>query len=601
MNGGVGEGKPPPLRARDYDGFSSVYRLVGADGKQRQWFIFDHALVLPEYLVEFDYSLQHQRAEREPSAAQLAELGAGLVPAAGADKGGAPGGGGGGGGHMSEAEAIDLANLTRPLVRFVQQCALASTSDPYDDVCTAALNMPPPLPQRPKVYRITDDLLKSHARGVDLRNLEHLNLHGNNIRTLECLGGLTNLKVLVLSFNEIHKVEGLDELRKLQRLELGFNLIKRIEGLRGLASLQMLELNNNLVYRLEDIGVLKKHVPGLTELNMRNNAVCEVKSYRSHVLRRLTNLSILDGVAVEPEEHQNAAENVTSITAELIQAHAYTRRRFSYSLRPNSIAESAGGGGGVGESPRDPAPDEEWWEQVEELELNHQHLRKLHNLERLVSLRRASFCNNDLTRVEGLERCVMLEELTLEDNRIMKLENLTPLTKLTKLDLGKNKISRVEGLDALTHLTQLSLEENEITSLGGLGKLVSLMEIYIGNNRLSVLKEVQQLKPLPKLIILDLSGNPLCDGADYRNYTIYQLRKLKVLDGVGIESGEQNLAKEKCATGRGSDRSLPRTRAAPHRSPRSSLLYTGTRGSSPPTLSSRRSGTTSGSTCASST
>ena len=87
------------------------------------------------------------------------------------------------------------------------------------------------------------------------------------------------------------------------------------------------------------------------------------------------------------------------------------------------------------------------------------------------------------------------------------------------------------------------------------------MEIYIGNNRLSVLKEVQQLKELPKLIILDLSGNPLCDGADYRNYTIYQLRKLKVLDGVGIESGEQ---KEKCATGRVSDTGPAAAHAQPH-------------------------------------
>ena len=48
---------------------------------------------------------------------------------------------------------------------------------------------------------------------------------------------------------------------------------------------------------------------------------------------------------------------------------------------------------------------------MEELELNHQHLRKLHDLERLVNLRRASFCNNELTRLEGLERCVLLEEL----------------------------------------------------------------------------------------------------------------------------------------------------------------------------------------------
>ena len=61
------------------------------------------------------------------------------------------------------------------------------------------------------------------------------------------------------------------------------------------------------------------------------------------------------------------------------------------------------------------------------------------------------------------------------------------------------------------------------------------MELYIGNNRLVQIKEVQHLKELPKLIILDLSGNALCEADDYRSYTVYQLRKLKVLDRMGIE------------------------------------------------------------------
>ena len=47
--------------------------------------------------------------------------------------------------------------------------------------------------------------------------------------------------------------------------------------------------------------------------------------------------------------------------------------------------------------------------------------------------------------------------------------------------------------------------------------------------------------------VLDLSGNPLCEAEDYRSYTVYQLRKLKVLDGVGIEQTEQLHAKERFA------------------------------------------------------
>ena len=62
-------------------------------------------------------------------------------------------------------------------------------------------------------------------------------------------------------------------------------------------------------------------------------------------------------------ERERAAENTNSITPELLKAHAYARKRFNYSLRPNSIAESASApllGSGASEP---------WWEQVEELAL----------------------------------------------------------------------------------------------------------------------------------------------------------------------------------------------------------------------------------------
>ena len=95
--------------------------------------IFESALVLPEYLVDIEYITAKGKLEREPSPSQLRELASGLGSAI-----------------TSEAEASDLSNLTRPLLRFVQLCALASAADPYDDVCTAALNMPPPLPHSQK-------------------------------------------------------------------------------------------------------------------------------------------------------------------------------------------------------------------------------------------------------------------------------------------------------------------------------------------------------------------------------------------------------------------------------------------------------------------
>ena len=39
---------------------SSIFRTKENDSKQRLWYVFDNALVLPEYLVEFDYVVNHK-------------------------------------------------------------------------------------------------------------------------------------------------------------------------------------------------------------------------------------------------------------------------------------------------------------------------------------------------------------------------------------------------------------------------------------------------------------------------------------------------------------------------------------------------------------
>mmetsp|Transcript_24462 Transcript_24462/g.61912 ORF Transcript_24462/g.61912 Transcript_24462/m.61912 type:complete len:537 (-) Transcript_24462:1523-3133(-) len=188
-----------------------------------------------------------------------------------------------------------------------------------------------------------------------------------------------------------------------------------------------------------------------------------------------------------------------------------------------------------------------WMERVVTLNLTHYHVRKIANLERLFNARRIILSDNEISKIEGLEHCRSAEELSLEQNRLVRIEGLQGMTLLQKIDLGKNKIGKIENLDGLNLVTQLSLEDNEISSLAGLSKLTNLMELYIGNNKIAQRKEVQQLKEMPKLIILDLLGNPLCEDPEYRHYSIYHLKHLKVLDGKGIDGAEQASAKEKYA------------------------------------------------------
>lgn len=70
------------------------------------------------------------------------------------------------------------------------------------------------------------------------------------------------------------------------------------------------------------------------------------------------------------------------------------------------------------------------------------------------------------------------------------------------------------------------------------------MELYIGNNKISDSNQIKNISALTKLIILDLSGNPISREESYRFYTLYLLKKLKVLDGISIESPEHQQARE---------------------------------------------------------
>lgn len=40
----------------DFPGFASAFKLYSDDGKQKEWFFFDNSLLLPEYVIEFEYA-----------------------------------------------------------------------------------------------------------------------------------------------------------------------------------------------------------------------------------------------------------------------------------------------------------------------------------------------------------------------------------------------------------------------------------------------------------------------------------------------------------------------------------------------------------------
>lgn len=54
------------------------------------------------------------------------------------------------------------------------------------------------------------------------------------------------------------------------------------------------------------------------------------------------------------------------------------------------------------------------------------------------------------------------------------------------------------------------------------------MELYAQNNCITEIAETNYIRELPKLMVVNFSGNGFCGAHDYRLYTVYSLRKLKV-------------------------------------------------------------------------
>lgn len=108
-------------------------------------------------------------------------------------------------------------------------------------------------------------------------------------------------------------------------------------------------------------------------------------------------------------------------------------------------------------------------------------------------------------------------------------EQLFASSLLLFLPQHANRGTQLQHSKVPRHVSFLSCSPLMIEVDAGLSCLVSLMELYCGGNNVEGVREVGHLRGLLKLIILDLTGNPIAMHDDYRLYTIYHLRKLKVI------------------------------------------------------------------------
>ncbi|XP_070776726.1 leucine-rich repeat-containing protein 9 [Enoplosus armatus] len=462
--------------------------------RRRQWFMFDHELVLPEYIIYFEYITGDQD--------QLALLG-----------------------HSTGRD------------------------DTSNDIILdkEVLNMEPVLKPQPKLLSLDDKILLNVARANVLSQITMLNLHGNSLSKIKEISHLTALRHLTICFNEFTRLDDISHMPNLEFLDASYNRLVTLEGLRGLGQLKQLDVRwNKLTKAREDTAVLRKHTPSLLKLDTRYNPWNRPEAVRMTILGRLTTLTHLDDMMVAEEAAADAVQMAagSKINQASLLAHSCTGSDRPRSLSLLSTAQLL--------CLHNPAPwglnlELDWTAKITTLNLDSQRISKLINLNKLVNLRWASFNDNDISKVEGLDSCLKLEELSLNNNSISTLNGLPKLHCLNKLSVDGNRLLSLDAsaLDQLPNLSFLSVENNSISSLHGIQRVRSLLELYIGNNHISTSQDIYHLKGLTNLIILDLYGNPLLEKLEnYRIYVVFHLPSLKALDGIAVEVTECESAKD---------------------------------------------------------
>uniref|UniRef100_I3MWT2 Leucine rich repeat containing 9 n=1 Tax=Ictidomys tridecemlineatus TaxID=43179 RepID=I3MWT2_ICTTR len=472
--------------------------------RQCKWFVFDHDLVLPEYIVEFEYITVVK-------AHSLFSSFNNVIP--------------------EESKKISEGSI------------LSQDLKVDDDV----MKMEPKIKPQAKLISLDDKTILSLAKTNIYSHIVSLNLHGNSLSKLRDLSKLTGLRKLNISFNEFTCLDDVYHLYNLEYLDASHNHVITLEGFRGLMKLKHLDLSwNQLKKSGDEINVLCKHTTSLLTLNIQHNPWQKPATLRLSVIGRLKTLTHLDGHLISEEETTAAMKFITGtkITQLSILRHSSTKEE-----RPRilSIWPSAKILTQISKFGPHLHLNGNWHLKITALNLDGQHLFEITNLEKLENLKWASFSNNNLTKMEGLESCINLEELTLDGNCISKIEGISKLTKLTRLSINNNLLTGLEKhvFDNLLHLHSLSLENNRITSLSGLQKTVSLIELYISNNYIALNQEIYNLKGLCNLVILDVYGNIIVwNQENYRLFVIFHLPELKALDGISIEPPETESAKD---------------------------------------------------------
>ncbi|GFR52183.1 hypothetical protein Agub_g14720 [Astrephomene gubernaculifera] len=147
----------------------------------------------------------------------------------------------------------------------------------------------------------------------------------------------------------------------------------------------------------------------------------------------------------------------------------------------------------------------------------------------------------DKQKKQPEELVTLVLDSTCKSTHVKGLDAFVNLKSLSLCSLG---LTSLEGFPKLPNLVHLNLSDNRIT--GGLQHLVdagltSLRTLELANNRLARLSDLEPLKSLPALQVLDVDACPLTRTPDYSSDKVFaMLDELKYLDSYDRKGNERD-------------------------------------------------------------
>ncbi|WFC97968.1 U2 snRNP complex subunit [Malassezia yamatoensis] len=137
-------------------------------------------------------------------------------------------------------------------------------------------------------------------------------------------------------------------------------------------------------------------------------------------------------------------------------------------------------------------------------------------------------------------------ELDLRGLKIVVIENLGITRDQNEaLDFTDNEIKYLGNFPRLLRLQHLMLSNNSITRIDPLiGKAIPYLHtLVLTNNAISDTTQLVPLRRLRRLEYLSLLGNPVALSKHYREYTIWRIPSVRVLDFKRVTDKERDYAR----------------------------------------------------------